>query len=199
MIGTSDGAVSGPRTSRSLWEGRCGWSLSTQEEADEGLSTQSEERRMSTLQEILSSYKWFDHIDGPKFVETHRNQYRTSGHWLFLPGVVSYFHKVLDNEELWLIHNGKLVVHLLNSNGKHEIFRLGLDVKEGERPVVAVPVGCWQAAEIPEGVPFAFGTNVCAPVFSYDKLVLADRENLVRDYPNHAELIARLTRAAPQR
>ncbi len=149
---------------------------------------------MPELDDLLASYKWFDHIDGPKFVETHRDQYRTSGHWLFLPGVISYFHEVLDNDELWLIHSGSLMLHLLANDGSYQLLRLGTDVKGGERPVVSIPAGCWQAAEIPEGIPFAFGTNVCAPPFSYDNFLLAKREKLMQKFPAHADLIRRFTR-----
>lgn len=146
------------------------------------------------LDDILNAYEWFDHPDGPyKFVETHREAHFTSGHWLFLPGSFSSFHKVTNNEELWLIHFGKVLVHVLDPNNGYQILRLGTDVGIGERPVVSVPVNCWQAAEIAEGTPFAFGTNVCAPPFSYDEFAIAQREDLLRDYPDHKDLIIRLT------
>lgn len=147
------------------------------------------------LNEILASYDWFDHPDGPKFVETHRDECRSSGHWLFLPGVFSSFHKVLNNEELWLIHTGRLLVHVLDPDGAHHILRLGTDFAAGERPAVAVPAGYWQAAEIPENTPFAFGTNVCAPSFSYEEFNIANREELLRDFPNHKDLIIQLTKS----
>jgi uncharacterized protein len=146
------------------------------------------------IDDVLAAYDWFDHPDGPKFVETHRDQYRSSGHWLFLPGTFSWFHNVLNNEELWLIHAGRLLVHVLDPDGGHRILRLGTDLAAGERPAVSVPAGYWQAAEIPEGTPFAFGTNVCAPPFSYEKFNMARREHLLRDFPNHAHLIKRLTK-----
>ena len=148
------------------------------------------------IDDILAAYEWYDHPDGPKFVETHRDQYRSSGHWLFLPGAVSWFHKVLNNEELWLIHAGRLLVHVLDPDGTHRILRLGIDHAAGERPVVTVPAGHWQAAEIPEGTPFAFGTNVCAPPFSFEKFYVARREDLLREFPNHVDLITRLTRGS---
>lgn len=154
---------------------------------------------MAILEDILSAYAWFDHPDGPKFVETYRDEFRTSGHWLFLPGAFSSFHKLKDNEELWLIHSGRLLVHVLTSDGSHQILRLGTDFAAGERPVVSVPAGCWQAAEIPAGVPFAFGSNVCAPPFSYEKFSIASREDLLRDFPRHSDLIVRLTRNIGQR
>jgi len=146
------------------------------------------------LGDLLAAYEWYDHVEGPKFVETHRDAHRTSGHWLFLPGVFSSFHRVLGSDELWIVHHGRLLVHVLDPGGTHRVLRLGLDVASGERPVVAVPAGRWQAAEIPGGVPFAFGTNVCAPAFSWDGFVPEDRDALLGEFPQHADLVLRLTR-----
>lgn len=148
------------------------------------------------IDEILNAYDWFDHPDGPKFVETHRDEHRTSGHWLFLPGAFSSFHKVLNNEELWLIHAGRLLVHVIEPDGSHRALRPGFNFEAGERPVATVPPGYWQAAELPEGTPFAFGTNVCAPPFSFEEFAIASREQLLRDFPNHRDLILRLSRDA---
>jgi predicted cupin superfamily sugar epimerase len=146
------------------------------------------------LKDLLTSYRWFDHPDGPKFVETHRDGFRSSGHWLFLPGSYSSFHRLLNNEELWLIHLGRLHVHVLDPRGHYTLLRLGLDIPGGERPAAVVPAGHWQAAELPEGVPFAFGTNVCAPPFSYEDFAIATADSLLQDYPAHAGLVRRLTR-----
>lgn len=52
------------------------------------------------IEALLRNYNWYDHPEGPKFVETHRDAFRTSGHWLFLPGAVSRLHKVKNNEEI---------------------------------------------------------------------------------------------------
>lgn len=145
------------------------------------------------LEDILAAYDWLDHPDGPKFVETHRDRFRTSGQWLFLPGAFSAFHKVTNNEEIWAIHLGRLLVHVLAPEGGHEVLWLGMDVAAGERPVVTVPAGHWQAAELPAGVDFAFGTNVCAPPFSFAEFAIADRGQLLELFPQHAGLIARLT------
>ena len=146
------------------------------------------------IDDILAAYEWFDHPEGLRYVETHRDAYRTSGHWLFLPGDISAFHKVSNNEEFWLIHLGRVLVHVLDPDGAHHVLRLGSDLAAGEQPVVTVPENCWQAAEIPEGTAFAFGTNICAPAFSYEEWVLARREDLLREFPDHEDLIIRLTR-----
>jgi len=149
---------------------------------------------MSIVDDILAAYDWFDHPDGPKFVETHRDEFRTSGHFLFLPGAFSSFHHVRNSEELWLIHAGRLLVHVLEPDGSHRILQLGTDFAAGERPVVTVPAGAWQAAEIPAGTPFAFGSNVCTPPFSFDNFNIARQDDLLRDFPGRADLIMRFTR-----
>jgi uncharacterized protein len=149
---------------------------------------------VANLSDILAAYEWRDHPDGPKFVETHRDGHRTSGHWLFLPGSFSSFHRVTNNEELWLIHVGKLSIHVIEPSGDYELIRVGLDLRAGERPVATVGVGHWQAAELLEGETFAFGTNVCAPPFSFDQFSIAERDALLREHPAHAGLIRRLTR-----
>jgi predicted cupin superfamily sugar epimerase len=146
------------------------------------------------LSKILASYEWYDHPEGPKFVETHRDRHRTSGHWLFMPRRFSTFHKWLGGDELWLIHFGRLHLHMIEPSGAHTLLRLGTDIGSGERPVAVVPSSCWQAAEFPEGVEFAFGTNVCAPPFLFEQLVMARRDALEREHPAHGALIRRLTR-----
>ncbi len=149
------------------------------------------------LEDILKAYDWFDHPDGPKFVETHRDEYRTAGHWLFLPGAVSWFHQVFNNAELWLIHEGKLILHTIDRDGKHHSHVLGTDIGAGEQPVFSVPTGCLQAAEIPEGIPYAFGTNICAPAFSYDQLQINKYEDLIREYPQHKTLFYKFAADKP--
>ncbi len=146
------------------------------------------------LKDIQAAYDWYDHPEGMKFVETHRDACRTSGHWLVLPGAVSTFHRWTGGEELWLIHVGSLALHVIEPSGAHTLVRLGGDVAAGERPVAAVPASCWQAAELPDGVEFAFGTVVCAPPFSFDQLVTGDAARLQAEFPEHRALIRRLTR-----
>jgi len=149
-----------------------------------------------TLESLLRDYRWFDHPEGMKFVETHRDAHRTVGHWLFLPGTHSAFHRVTNGEEIWAIHAGRLDLHLLDPAGTYQRHHLGLDLASGERPVVTVPIRSWQAAELPAGEPFAFGTNVCAPAFQYSAFELGMRDEMLASFPEHADLISRLSRPA---
>ncbi len=145
------------------------------------------------LMALERGYDWYDHPEGPLFVETHRDEHRTSGHWLFRPGAISAFHRVLNNEELWIAQRGALLVHELDPDGTHRVHRLGLETAAGEVPVLAIRRGTLQAAELPPGEPFAFGTNVCAPAFDFGQFELTPRAELLERFPGHGELIGRLT------
>ncbi|MEM6732239.1 MAG: cupin domain-containing protein, partial [Myxococcota bacterium] len=155
----------------------------------------SEEREFHAL---LEAYAWSDHPEGPKlkFAETHRNAHRTSGHWLFSRGAISAFHQVLDSDELWIAHRGGLRLHVIDNDGTYAMHALGLSVDRGEVPVISIQAGAWQAAELPPGEPYAFGTNVCAPAFTFEKsFVLGARAALAAQFPQYRELIERLTLA----
>src|SRR5574341_597592 len=145
------------------------------------------------LDTLIERYDWYDHPEGVKFVETHRNEYRTSGHWLMLPGTFSAFHRVLNNEELWYIHHGKITLHIIDTTGRLSSLTLGPDISAGEYPVIAVPQSCWQAAEIAEGAPYAFGCVVCAPAFRFERFEVGNRQCLIEEFPKHREVITRLT------
>lgn len=155
------------------------------------LDATARERR--ELEALLGAYAWYDHPEGPKFVETQRDEHRTSGHWLFLPGAISAFHRVLNNEELWIAQRGSLRIHVLGADGAHVEHVLGLDVAAGETPVLAVSKGALQAAELCDGESFAFGANVCAPCFHFQEFELAPRAELLARFAQHRELVTRLT------
>ncbi|MBI5381252.1 MAG: cupin domain-containing protein [Opitutae bacterium] len=147
------------------------------------------------LEKLLRSYAWYDHPEGLKFVETHRDEFRTSGHWLMLPGAFSAFHRVNNNEELWYIHQGRITLHIIEPDGRLSTRKLGADLSAGEEPALAVPQHCWQAAEIEPGVPYAFGSVVCAPAFQFTQFEIAERAALLAQYPAYRDVITRLTLA----
>ncbi len=146
------------------------------------------------LSEILAAYEWYDHPEGLKFVETHRDAHRTSGHWLLLPGAFSTFHKWTGGDELWFIHAGRVALHVIEPAGAHWTVVLGTNVAAGERPAAVVSADAWQAAELVDGEDFGLGTVVCSPPFAFEKLVSAEAHQLSGEYPQHETLIRRLTR-----
>ena len=148
------------------------------------------------IDDILAAYDWFDQPDGSKYVKTHRDAHRSFRSLAVPPrSFLLVSHKVRNNEELWLIHLGR---------------GLGARARSGRRspcPASWNRLGRWRTAsgycpgkllassqEIHKDTPFAFGTNVCASAFSYEEYAISRREDLLRDFPDHAALIIRLTR-----
>lgn len=109
------------------------------------------------------------------------------------PGTFSAFHRVLNNEELWYIHHGKITLHIIDTRGGLTSLTLGANIGEGKCPAIAVPKNYWQAAEIGDGVPYAFGSVVCAPAFRPELFEIGNRQCLIEEFPQYGEVITRVT------
>lgn len=117
------------------------------------------------LEEILRSFDWKPHPEGMLFVETHRDAWRTVAMCLFSAGQVSRFHRVTNCSELWFVHQGSLLLHLVEDEGLRTV-PLSCEPASG-RPVYEVRPGQWQAASLPEGQEYALVSVVCAPPFEF--------------------------------
>ena len=81
----------------------------------------------------------------------------------------------------------------LRSDGSGEVITLGPDIMNGQCVQVTVPRDTWQGSFLNQGGKFAlFGTTV-APGFEFADFERARRRELLKQYPEHKELICRLT------
>jgi uncharacterized protein (DUF952 family) len=58
------------------------------------------EARVARLRELENAFAWSNHVEGMRFVETSRNLARTCGHYWFVRGSMSVFHRVANCDEL---------------------------------------------------------------------------------------------------
>lgn len=111
----------------------------------------------------------------------------------------SALHRIAS-DEVWHFHLGApLTVVSILPDGTRRDHKLGVDVARGERPQAVVPAGAWFGARVaPEdrssGLYSLVGCTV-SPGFDFADFELATREALTRDHPQHADIIAALTRA----
>jgi uncharacterized protein len=106
----------------------------------------------------------------------------------------SAFHR-LRSDELWHFYfGGTLVVHVIEADGRYFEIQLGSDPEDGDVLQGVVKAGCWFASEVKDGKWFGLVGSTVAPGFDFEDFELAGHEELVRSYPQHRELIARLTR-----
>lgn len=106
----------------------------------------------------------------------------------------SAFHR-LRSDELWHFHVGaSLTVHVIDQDGRFSEIQLGSDPEAGEVLQAVVRAGCWFASQIRDENSFALVGCTVAPGFDFDDFELAERVPLIERYPQHRDLITRLTR-----
>lgn len=117
----------------------------------------------------------------------------TSIYFLLEKGEVSHFHK-LKSDEMWYFHDGNpLTVYMIQSNGQLVAEKLGLDIKNNEKPQLLVPKGTiFGSAMNAEG--YSLVGCMVAPGFDFQDFKLYERKELMDKYPNHEEIITKLTR-----
>ena len=106
----------------------------------------------------------------------------------------SAFHR-LRSDEVWHFYAGDpLIVHVIEPDGKYSSILLGRDLDAGQALQAVVPAGCWFASHVADWKSFAVVGCTVAPGFDFGDFEMGKRAELVARYPQHRELIERLTR-----
>jgi predicted cupin superfamily sugar epimerase len=106
----------------------------------------------------------------------------------------SAFHR-LRSDEVWHFYAGaSLAVHVIDEDGRCSEIRLGRDAEAGEVFQAVVKAGRWFASEMRDRKSWALVGCTVAPGFDFEDFEMAKRGELVREYPQHQEVIERLTR-----
>ena len=117
----------------------------------------------------------------------------TSIYFLLPSGEVSKLHR-LKSDELWYFHAGSpMTLYIIDVNGCLSKVKLGLDIDNGELPQVIVPRNCTFGAEIYEPDSFTLVGCMVSPGFDFKDFELLPREQLLSEYPQHADIILKLT------
>lgn len=105
----------------------------------------------------------------------------------------SGFHRI-QSDELWHFYTGiGLHIYLLHDDGRGEILKLGNDLAEGYCFQQLVPASCWFASKPATHDGFSFMGCTVAPGFEFADFEMADKETLMKEFPQHKEWITRLT------
>src|SRR6478609_4781334 len=104
----------------------------------------------------------------------------------------SLFHRI-KSDELWHFHaGGSLTIYVLNKSGL-SLHKLGLHLEDGESPQVIIPAHCWFGAIVNEGNQYTLASCTVAPGFHFADFELAQRDALMKEFPNHETIIKQLT------
>lgn len=163
-------------------------------------------------QTLIQELGLIEHPEGGYYKETYRSRgvipqqvlgapfnkernYCTSIYFLLTSDRFSAFHRI-QQDEIWNFHGGSpLTVHIIDHQGNYTEHLVGLDLKNGQTPQLVVPAGCWFASSVNETEEYSLVGCTVAPGFDFDDFELANRQDLIDQYPSYHQIITKLTRS----
>lgn len=79
-------------------------------------------------------------------------------------------------------------------NKGYQCLRLGNNLEEGEQFQHVVPAGVWFASEPAPGTALTLAGCTVAPGFDFQDFEMAEKEDLLKVFPQQDEIIERLCR-----
>lgn len=79
---------------------------------------------------------------------------------------INYLHWLESDDTHILIEGGPVDYFIFHPDGRAEKVTLGRDVAHGERPLIAVPGGCWKALRLHPGASYALMANALSPAWT---------------------------------
>jgi len=110
-------------------------------------------------------------------------------------GPVGHFHRNRSDIVHYFHLGDPIEYFLLHPDGRLERRVMGPDPTRGQQLQLTVPGGIWKASRLRPGTHgYGLISEAVTPGFDYADMSLGDRSGLQRRFPEHAELIAELTR-----
>jgi len=168
-------------------------------------------RRNSQFTQIIKKLELLPHPEGGFFKETYRSggiisadnldpiyqgerNYSTCIYFLLTSDTFSAFHKI-HQDEIWHFYSGSPIhIHEISNDGVYSKTMLGNHIENGEIPQHVVTGGSWFGATVIRDNDYALVGCTVAPGFDFQDLELAVRDELIVSFPQHKDIITRLTR-----
>jgi len=105
---------------------------------------------------------------------------------------VNFLHWLAPDDTHILIEGGPVDYYIFHPDGSVEEVTLGMDLAHGQRPVVAVPGGCWKALRLRPGARYALMVNILSPEFTPDRVRIGGDEEWIRRFEGKAPWATRM-------
>ncbi len=123
---------------------------------------------------------------------TGKRNVSTAIYYLLTEGSFSAFHRI-RSDECWHFYSGDPVeIYMLSTEGGLSVKVIGNHIDKDDEPFTLVPKLCWFAARS-LGNYSLVGCTV-APGFDFKDFEMAQRDNLLNQYPQHQMIIKSFTR-----
>ena len=120
-------------------------------------------------------------VDGKQLAVQSQNYYM-----LTRERPINYLHWLVPDDTHILIEGGPVDYFIFHPDGRAEKITLGMDLAAGQRPVVAVPGGCWKALKLHDGASYALMANALSPEFTPDRVKIGAGPDWVKRFTNAA-------------
>lgn len=106
----------------------------------------------------------------------------------------SALHRIKQEEVFHFYDGSGLTLHLIEPAGTYAAFKLGRDLAAGELPQAVVPAGWLFGATVNDPRSYSLVGCTVAPGFDFADFSMPSREELRRQFPQHRQIVERLTR-----
>lgn len=146
---------------------------------------------------------WYAEVFRSRARVQYDNRYRavercavTSIYYLIEGDDFSALHR-LRSDEIWYFHAGSpLAIYAIDAAAALTVYRLGDPARHPATVFsAAIPAGTWLGARLEERETWALVSTAVAPGFEFEDFELAQRAVLTAAFPQHAPVIAALTRS----
>ena len=165
---------------------------------------------MKEAERIINALGLEPHPEGGYFIETYRSvgeisqdsldskyqgkrNYATCIYFLLTSESYSTFHRI-HQDEIWHFYDGSPIkIHIISETGDYSNIIIGRDVIKGEKPQFVVPGNQWFAAEVINDNDYTLVGCTVSPGFDFTDFQLANRKELITQFPQHEKIITKLT------
>lgn len=158
----------------------------------------------------IDKLKLTSHIEGGAFKETYRSKIvvaqkhlqggfkgdrnaSTAIYFLLKKGQFSALHKIAS-DELWHFYDGDpLCIYEITIEGELKKHLLGRDLEKGQSFTCVIKAGSWFGSRCEVENGFSLVGCTVAPGFDFEDFTLANRTELLKEFPQYSVLIKELT------
>jgi len=120
-------------------------------------------------------------------VDGHSLAVQSQNYYMLTRGrPINYLHWLASDDTHILIEGGPVDYYIFHPGGRVEKLTLGMDLAAGERPVIAVPGGCWKALRLRDGAGYALMANTLSPEFTPDRVRIGEGAAWLKRYTGKA-------------
>lgn len=163
-----------------------------------------------SVHQLVTHFQMESHPEGGYYKEVYRSKgvlalqsetglisrhYCTSIYFLLPGNTFSAFHRI-KSDELWHFYAGDPIeIFVLNKDKKLEVILLGNRPERGEVFQAVVEGGCWFASRTSNQEGYGLAGCTVSPGFDFEDFEMAERAQLLQEFPGYETIIQELTRS----